>query len=1177
MPLAADEHPLATLLAHTDSRYWLVTLQPRARGERDSRRWTLPADWLQGQVIHPRDHVAIDDCLRPLLSGGTGSVICEYRARSEQNEWRWFRLRAERDSAPPDSATGPQLHLWTSEITRQKRAEQLLELQSRIVQQLAAGEKLAVVLEELAAGIEANYFGASVSILGVAPDGQTLRHLAAPSLPPHVAAQIDGLPIGPQVGACGSAAALGKRVIISDVRVDPRMRGFEDLARETGIRSVWSQPILGGTGEVLGTFAIYRLQVHEPKEEELELLVLAANLAALAMENHRRIEFLSHSEERFRELAEKARFVPWEAEFGEDRYVYIGPQAEEIFGYPLAQWYEPRFWHQIVHPDEREQLLEVFRSRLNDNEHFESEYRIIAADGRIVWVRDFITIFRQPGKPIRLRGYLLDVTRRKEAEEAQRASEALLKAVMDSLPVRLWASDREGRIILQNPISLAQFGDVTGMLAAEMDMPPAIANQHQSFVERALAGEVVRAEIEHDFLGSDQVDQCLIAPIHLGQEIIGVVGCDINVTEQRQMERRLHASENQLRTLLQFAPDLILQARRDTTIVYCNHVPPPATPDQIIGSRCIDWVAAGYRPIVEGAFEQAFEAGLPCHYEALSTITPTGPTWWSVHLAPIIDGARIESCIMIARDITRRKEMEQAIQDRDERFRQLAEATDQGFWLIELNPERLLYVNPAFARIWGLPQDAFFSAPRVGESRIVPEDRGRIREHFNDWLADLRTSYNVEYRIQRPDGQQRWVHDHGAKIFDSHGKLYRVSGIVRDVTEQKRAEAILRESEVRYRLLAENSSDLIMRLNRQGVCLYASPASRLLLGLEPHEIKNERLFEELVHPDDAARLADLKRIFADGGKSTEFTARFRHASGEYRSLDLQAKVVADPTLVGNAAAEQAHELLLTVRDATDRITAARKLRQREADLAHADRMSTMGQMAAELAHELNQPLYAIANFAKASLGALPAPEPTAAESEVKPGIEKARGWLTDIDQQARRAADVIRRINMFVRKGEMDPSLFNLTECVRTLEPLLEVAARAHDATIRYDLAEPLPDIRADRLLIEQVIVNLVRNASEALEDVPAGERVIVIRTYREGTGAGLAVSDTGWGLRADTKERLFEPYFTTKESGTGMGLAICRSTIEAHQGKIFAERNPQPGPDGRHGAQFRVWLPVIE
>lgn len=1165
--------PLAVLLQNTESRYWQVTLQPRVAARDNGQRLMLPANWSQGQVIHPQDELGVQQCLSPLLKGTESLVTCEYRARHEQYEWRWFRLRVQIEMLPNEP---PRLHCWASEITRQKRAEQLLALQSRIVQQLATGEALPHVLEELAAGVEANYIGASVSLLGVSADRKSLVHLASPSLPKHVADRINGLPIGPTVGACGSAAALGQRVIIEDVNLDPRMRGFEPIAQETGIRSVWSQPIIGAAGEVVGTLAIYRLQVHSPSEDEIELLVMAANLAALAIENRRRIDQLMHSERRFRELAEKARLVPWEAELGEDRYTYVGPQAEEIFGYPIAAWYVPGFWHGLVHPEDRERCLTEYMFHLENSEHFEAEYRIPTKRGEIVWVHDYITIFRQQGKPYRLRGYMVDVTRRLLAEVAQRESDALLNAVMKSLPFRLWAADRDGRVVLQNPVSIEQFGNVCGVRVADMQLPPEIAAQHDGFVQRAMNGEVVEAEIAHDFMGTHRVDKCLIAPIHLGNSIIGALGCDIDVTEQRRVEGLLRESESRLQALLKSAPDIILQVTRDMTIIYCNRVLPPLTLDDVIGSHCLEWCDADYHRVMTSSFEQVFGSGQPCSYETVSSAKPAGKRWWSIQLSPVVDNGRIDSAIMMLRDITRRKEMQQQLQDRDERFSQLAEATDQGFWLAEVNPEQLLYVNPAFARIWGVAEDVFYSGVRVGESYIVPEDFDRVHQAFNDWLSGKLTSYNVEYRIRRPDSQIRWVHDHGAKIHNLKGEVHRVSGIVRDVTEQKRAEAILRESEERYRLLAENSSDLIMRISGDGV-LYASPASKLLLGLEPHEVRDGRLFEKLVHPDDVQRLVAVREVFMETGKTISVTARFRHVNGEYKTLDLQAKAMPSTTsaldaLMQSAPVAAGMEVLLTVRDATDRVNAARRLRQREADLAHADRMSTMGQMAAELAHELNQPLYAIANFASVSMGAL-----AQAGNDPAAAIGKAQHWLDEISKQSRRAADVIRRVNSFVRKGELDPSTFDLSECVRALEPLLEVATRGHEATIRYELVEPLPMILADRTLIEQIIVNLVRNAVEAMEEAASAERNILVRTYRENNGVGLSVSDTGPGLRPEVMERLFEPYFTTKPSGTGMGLPICRSTLEAHQGHIQATANATPNADGSQGAEFRIWLPVVE
>src|SRR5690606_11056450 len=147
--------------------------------------------------------------------------------------------------------------------------------------------------------------------------------------------------------------------------------------------------------------------------------------------------------------------------------------------------------------------------------------------------------------------------------------------------------------------------------------------------------------------------------------------------------------------------------------------------------------------VVEASFELAFSSGQQCNYEALSSVDPVGPKWWSVHIAPIQDGETIETCIMIARDITRRKEMQQALLDHDERFRQLADATDQGFWLAELTPERLLYVNPALSHIWGVPEEVLYAGVRAGLKYIVPEHRERVVQAFQSWLSGEQKSYNV--------------------------------------------------------------------------------------------------------------------------------------------------------------------------------------------------------------------------------------------------------------------------------------------------------------------------------------------------------------------------------------------------------------------------------------------------
>jgi PAS domain S-box-containing protein len=496
-------------------------------------------------------------------------------------------------------------------------------------------------------------------------------------------------------------------------------------------------------------------------------------------------------------------------------------------------------------------------------------------------------------------------------------------------------------------------------------------------------------------------------------------------------------------------------------------------------------------------------------------------------------------------------------------FQHLANSIDEGFWLVALEPERLLYVNPAFERIFGVPAGRLYQVVRGGEQCIHPEHRRKIHERFNDWLAGHCETFDVEYRIVRNDGSTRWVHDHGAKILDENGRLYRLSGIVRDITERKLAEEAVRDSEARYRLLADHSSDLISRHTPDGRWTYLSPACRTILGYYPDDLVGLDPFE-FIHPDDRGGCFLWLKTELRSEPSSPHTYRMRRADGRFVWIETRCKAVLE------SSGGEMLEFVATCRDVTDRIHAHRQLRQREADLAHVERLSTMGQMASELAHELNQPLYAIANFAEACVHQL---QRAAAEGN-QPADRPSdlRRWVEQISQQARRAADVVRRVSQFVRKGEIDPERLDLNQCIREMSVLLEFGSRSKEIDVAYELAERLPIVVADRVLIEQVVLNLVRNAAEAMEETESAERRLVIRTFHDAEGgAGVAVCDTGHGLPADLIERLFEPYFTTKPDGTGMGLAICRSTVEAHGGRIWAENN------AGGGAAFSFVLPPAQ
>jgi PAS domain S-box-containing protein len=458
---------------------------------------------------------------------------------------------------------------------------------------------------------------------------------------------------------------------------------------------------------------------------------------------------------------------------------------------------------------------------------------------------------------------------------------------------------------------------------------------------------------------------------------------------------------------------------------------------------------------------------------------------------------------------------------------------------------RVILQNSASIRDFGS-----FVGRNVSELDMSPENRARWERCFRRVLAGEVAWDN--FKLVLPGGVRHYRF--GVAPLCDGGRIRGVVGVDFDVTEQVETEDALRQSEALYRLLAENSSDLISRHKPSGEWLYLSPAARGLLGYEPAELIGRDPFE-LIHPDDQGRAGAALAALIETRQPQSSTFRVRRADGNYVWSETDGRAVVDPQTC------EILELVTTSRDVTERIEADRKLRQREAELAHAGRLSTMGQMATEIAHELNQPLYAIANFADASL--------TLLAQQAAPPDPSLQRWLEQIAQQARRAGDVLRRVTEFVRKGELNLAPLNLNDVAREALALLEFEIRQQLVHVRVELAPGAPDVQADRLLIEQVLVNLIRNAVEALAETRQPRRELVVHSRVESGGVVIGVSDNGPGLTEGQLARAFEPYFTTKSSGTGLGLPICRSTVEAHRGRIWARNNPQGG------AALEFWLPA--
>jgi two-component system, LuxR family, sensor kinase FixL len=361
-----------------------------------------------------------------------------------------------------------------------------------------------------------------------------------------------------------------------------------------------------------------------------------------------------------------------------------------------------------------------------------------------------------------------------------------------------------------------------------------------------------------------------------------------------------------------------------------------------------------------------------------------------------------------------------------------------------------------------------------------------------------------------------------------------------------------RRSEIYFRSLIENALDLIALLDADGTIRYVSPSHEPVLGYRPEELVGTQVFD-LVHPDDRQQLRDaFAEALRTAGVPHTVEFRFRHRDGSWRVIAARGtSLLHDPVVAS---------VVVNSRDVTARRRAEQEARQRQAELAHMLRVQTIDEMAAGLAHEINQPLSAIVSYASGAVRRL---QTGSADPPTLLAV------MEEITVQARRADEIVRRLRRFVRKQEPRTEPVNVNDLVREVAGLVDDDVRMHGVGLRLQLAAVPPVVQGDAVQLEQVILNLVRNGLEAMAQCRDGDRRLSICTSCAADAVEVAVADTGDGVAPSVAEKMFDPFFTTKPGGLGMGLAISRSIVEAHGGRLWAT----PGP-GR-GVTFRFRVPL--
>jgi PAS domain S-box-containing protein len=509
---------------------------------------------------------------------------------------------------------------------------------------------------------------------------------------------------------------------------------------------------------------------------------------------------------------------------------------------------------------------------------------------------------------------------------------------------------------------------------------------------------------------------------------------------------------------------------------------------------------------------------------------------------------------VVAEEITERKRAEAALIISETRFRELADNISQFAWTADALG-RIYWYNKRWHDYTGTTLEGMQSGgwQKVHHPDHIDRVVNRIRQSFNSG-----TPWEDTFPLRGRDGTYCWFLSRALPIRNEAGDVVRWFGTHTDVTERIEAENALRHLnetlEQRVELEAQErarlwnvSQDLLVVTDMEGRFVSVNPAWNAILGCSEGDLLNNTS-EWLVHPDDQTKTRAHQSHVVKGDNTSYFENRLRDEHGSYRWLSWKA------------VAEKG-QIYAVARDVTDLKNTANQLQAARRELAGITRRTTMGAMTASIAHELRQPLAAIITNANAGLRWL---------NREEPDLDEASAALRRIVGNGNRASAVIAGIRSMFRKdlGERGP--VNLNDLIDEVLAIVRGELERNQVLLESKLCEQLPTVAAERTQLQQVVLNLVMNAVDAMSSVTDRKRILIIRSAMdESDHVLITVEDSGTGIELSDTSRIFDAFFTTKAQGMGMGLSVCRTIIEAHGGRLwYSARNP-------HGSSFSAKLPI--
>jgi len=854
---------------------------------------------------------------------------------------------------------------------------------------------------------------------------------------------------------------------------------------------------------------------------------------------------------------------------------------------------------QRVHPDDAAFVKQTIERAAQDGKDFDHEYRLVMPDGCVKYVHVAAHALSDQPVSVEFVGAVMDVTEQHEAKAALekafaeiKKSQDRLRLVIDTIPGMVWSCLPDGSVDYANQPWMEYLGlsleDLGRQGLARVVHPEDAAESADKWGAALAAGKpseqelrVRRADGEYRWL--------LSRAVPLRDELGNIVRWYGTITdiEDRKRAEMLLAGEKRLLEMIargdslslildalcRFVEELASGSLSSILLLDPNgnrlrHGAAPNLP--IAYAEAIDGIVIG--PSVGSCGTAAYLA----EPVVVSDIA-TDPLWADFRNLALSHGLRacwstpilssvgkvlgtfaiyyreprsptpqehnvIEQITHVASIAIERKQAEEVLHEQAS----LLDLTHDTVFVRDMT-DVITYWNRGAEELYGWSkEEAVNKISHQLTQTIFPALLAEINVEL------LRSGrWEGELTHTKRDGTQVVVASRWSLQRDERGLPAAILETNNDITERKRAEAELRESEEQWRDVFENNPTMYFMVDAAGIVLSVNPFGAEQLGYSVDELVGQPVLGVFPESDREAVQRHIAICLEQLGRAKSWEARKVRKDGTVLWVRETAKAV--PRANGPI-------VLIACEDVTEQKRAAEALRQAQADLAHVSRVTTMGELTASLAHEVNQPIAAAVTNANTCIRWL------AGET---PNVEEARGAAMRIVKDGTRAAEIISRIRLLFKKGTPERELVDVNEVIREMLVLLRSETTRYWISVRAELAADLPQIMGDRVQLQQVIMNLIINSIDAMKDVEGTRELVIKSQQAENEDLLVSVSDTGVGLPQQQADQIFNAFFTTKLHGTGMGLSISNSIVESHGGRLRAADNSP------RGATFYFTLPT--